>query len=227
MSDKMYLLLAIICSIIPAAAACIYLNNDKIGKASGVEKLRAMFALNTGETIAVIASVLLGVAAYVVQHYVYGASHSNFMCLRWATVTALLVPIAWIDFKKWIIPNKLLFCGLCMAAILVLLDVLTSGDDKRTVLLSAIGGAAFGAGILLICSFLVKGGMGAGDIKMYAVIGLFCGLTGTFNAMLYTMIVCLIVGVILMIIRKKKIKDQMQMAPFALLGVLIAVAIGG
>ena len=86
-------------------------------------------------------------------------------------------------------------------------------------------GAAAGFGILLSAAMLTHGGIGGGDIKLAAVLGLAAGLKG----MLVTLVVASL-GAAIYGIAYKKIKktDKISLAfvPFMLAGYVIALLAG-
>jgi leader peptidase (prepilin peptidase) / N-methyltransferase len=80
----------------------------------------------------------------------------------------LLVPVAFIDLDHRIIPNKLTGVGAVTAMVLV--AVLRPHDLPEHV----VAGLAAG-GFLLAAAVAKPGGMGMGDVKLAAVMGLFLG----------------------------------------------------
>jgi leader peptidase (prepilin peptidase) / N-methyltransferase len=80
----------------------------------------------------------------------------------------LLVPIALIDLDHRIIPNKLVLIGAVVAPAIVLL---VAPDDLVEHLLAA----AAAGGFFLLAALAYPRGMGMGDVKLAAVLGLFLG----------------------------------------------------
>lgn len=102
----------------------------------------------------------------------------------------VLVPAALIDLDHRIIPNRLLLPG-AVAAVLIgtLLD--PSGEPGRL-----IAGAAAG-GFLLVAALARPGGMGMGDVKLAAVMGLLLG-AAVAAAMLIALVLGVMVGIVVM-----------------------------
>lgn len=102
----------------------------------------------------------------------------------------VLVPAALIDLDHRIIPNRLLLPG-AVAAVVVgtLLD--PGGEPGRL-----IAGAAAG-GFLLVAALARPGGMGMGDVKLAAVMGLLLG-AGVAAAMLIALVLGVLLGVVIM-----------------------------
>jgi leader peptidase (prepilin peptidase)/N-methyltransferase len=85
-----------------------------------------------------------------------------------AVMVALLVPCAVIDIERRVIPNKLTGPGALVAIALgVGLDL--SGEPHRLLW------AALAGGFLLISALAYPAGMGMGDVKLVAMMGLFLG----------------------------------------------------
>jgi leader peptidase (prepilin peptidase) / N-methyltransferase len=132
----------------------------------------------------------------------------------------LVVPAALIDLEHRIIPNRLTALGAVLALALGLaLD--PSGEPERL-----IAGAGAG-GLLLLAAFAYPGGMGMGDVKLAAVMGLFLG-----RAVAPAILVALLAGVLVgaVIIAEKGAsqgrKTAVPFGPFLALGALVAVFAG-
>ena len=68
--------------------------------------------------------------------------------------------------------------------------------------------------------------MGMGDIKLFAVLGLFLGWQGVFNVILFSVFAVAAYGVAMLISRKKDKKSEIPIGPFALLGLMISIGLG-
>jgi leader peptidase (prepilin peptidase) / N-methyltransferase len=87
---------------------------------------------------------------------------------------ALMPSIALIDLRHRIIPNKLTFPSMLIFPPVILLAWLIG--DAADPVKAVLGFLSFGGGILIVAS--VSGGMGWGDVKLAAVIGLVLGSLG-------------------------------------------------
>jgi leader peptidase (prepilin peptidase)/N-methyltransferase len=136
------------------------------------------------------------------------------------TLILIVVPAALIDLEHRIIPNRLTALGAVVALGLGLaLD--PSGEPERL-----IAGAAAG-GFLLLAALAYPGGMGMGDVKLAAVMGLFLG-----RAVAPAILIALLTGVlagVVVIARKGEHegrKTAIPFGPFLALGALAAVFAG-
>ena len=100
---------------------------------------------------------------------------------------SLLIPIAWIDARWYIIPNAIILVGLITGAAVTLLIALPAHNPGYLIdhLIGAVAGGASMALLAVIGTFLFRkrvalnpdgiGAMGSGDIKLMILIGLFLG----------------------------------------------------
>src|ERR1700684_3580339 len=132
----------------------------------------------------------------------------------------IVVPVALIDFEHRIIPNKLTGLGARLALALGLaLD--PGGEPQRL-----IAGAAAG-GFLLLAALAYPGGMGMGDVKLAAVMGLFLG-----SAVAPAILIALLLGVSVgaVVIARKGSQEGRKTAipfgPFLAVGAVVATFVG-
>lgn len=133
----------------------------------------------------------------------------------------LIVPAAVIDLEHRIIPNAITLPGSGLALLLgTALD--PSGEPTRL-----IAGAAAG-GFLLLAALAHPGGMGMGDVKLAAMMGLFLG-SAVAPAILVALLAGTAVGAV--VIARKGAREGRKTAvpfgPFLALGALTAVYAGG
>jgi leader peptidase (prepilin peptidase) / N-methyltransferase len=132
----------------------------------------------------------------------------------------IVVPAAVIDLEHRIIPNRITGLGAVLALVLgTTLD--PSGELGRL-----IAGAAAG-GFLLLAALAYPGGMGMGDVKLAAVMGLFLG-SAVAPAILIALLSGVLVGAVV-IARKGTAegrKTAIPFGPFLAFGALVAVFAG-
>jgi leader peptidase (prepilin peptidase)/N-methyltransferase len=153
-------------------------------------------------------------AAVVIAH---GASSSVWLDLVFA---AALVAITRIDLEHRIIPNRIL-APLAVAAL-----VLTAVFDPHQLPERLIAAAAAG-GVLFAVVLAYPAGMGMGDAKLLAVMGLVLGRSVA-PALLVALIAGTLVGVVVMTKRgvAKGRRTTIPFGPFLALGGLVGVFAG-
>ena len=129
----------------------------------------------------------------------------------------VLVPAAAIDLEYRRIPNLITGAG-AVAALAVGTALEPSGEPARL-----IAGAGAG-GFLLLAALLYPAGMGMGDVKLAAVMGLCLGVA-VVPAMFIALVAGVAVGVVMMA-RGASRKTAVPFGPFLALGGLVAIFAG-
>ena len=139
---------------------------------------------------------------------------------------SLLIPIAWIDARWYIIPNAIILVGLITGAAVTLLIALTRHNPGYLIdhLIGAVAGGASMALIAVVGTFLFrKRAMGGGDIKLMILIGLFLG--GWPHLLIVIMASAFtgsIIGLILITLGKKSGGgSRIPYGPFLVIGALL------
>jgi leader peptidase (prepilin peptidase)/N-methyltransferase len=158
-------------------------------------------------------TAVLAIAVVLVKH----SAHDIVLGL---VLVAILVPVALIDFDRRIIPNKITGPA-ALAAIAIGLALKPSGVPEQL-----IAGAAAG-GFLLLFALAYPRGMGMGDVKLAAVLGLFLGrevgvavLSGVLAGAVIGTVVMARVGV------KEGRKTAVPFGPFLALGGVVGLLAG-
>ena len=136
----------------------------------------------------------------------------------WVLV-ALLVTISAIDFYHLIIPNGLILAGLGLGVPLLLIQ---SGESLKLGVFSMLAAGLF----MLIIALISRGGMGGGDIKLAALLGLYLGPQNAGVALFLAFMIGGIVALFLLAARIKGRKDAIPFGPYLALGAIIADLMG-
>jgi len=158
-------------------------------------------------------TAVLCVGAVLAHHTAAGIALSVVLIL-------LIVPAALIDLEHRIIPNRITALGVVLALVIGLaLD--PAGEPERL-----IAGAAAG-GFLLLAALAYPGGMGMGDVKLAAMMGLFLGRVVA-PAILIALLAGVLVGAVIMARKGAHVgrKTAIPFGPFLALGALVAVFAG-
>ena len=152
--------------------------------------------------------------------YVLGAILHFGLSYEFVTVSilgVLLIIIVGIDLEHQRIPNVLVLICLLFGLLFQVTGILN--DSWRE---SLIGFAVGGAFMLLI--FIVsKGGMGAGDVKLIAVLGFYVGFPDIIMLVMLSFIIGAIMGIITLILRKGSRKKAIPFAPFIAMGTILTL----
>ncbi|NLZ93227.1 MAG: prepilin peptidase [Firmicutes bacterium] len=137
--------------------------------------------------------------------------------MLWHAVYFLpLVIIFFIDLEHKIIPNSLVIALLALS-----IPKVCSNLDVKLVL-----GGLMAGGIFLLLALLSQGGLGGGDIKLAAALGLWFGWQEMLLLIFLAFLVGGLVAVLLLLLGVKSRKDAIPFAPF-LVGAAFSVTMWG
>jgi leader peptidase (prepilin peptidase)/N-methyltransferase len=142
-------------------------------------------------------------------------------------LAAVSVALALIDLDVRRLPNVIVLPSLVVAAALMTLEGILSGDYSALIRAGIAMGALFAFYFLL--AFLYPGGMGFGDVKLAALLGLYLGWLGWGNLIVGTFAAFLLGGLFavgIMIFRKAGRKTAIPFGPWMLLGAWIGILFG-
>ena len=153
-------------------------------------------------------------------------NYSIIVLCKLALVYLLVSQIALIDYRFHIIPNKILL-GVAIARLCIAIaEYICMKEQFMSIMLGSLIGAAVGFGVLMLTNVLSKGGIGMGDVKLFGVMGFVLGLSGTYNALFYALIILVIYSAVMMGRKKITKKSQMPFGPFVFIGYLITFSMG-
>ncbi len=145
-----------------------------------------------------------------------------FQCKRVSCLAMLFVAAA-TDYRRQIIPNRLILSGLGFRAVLLLAELVFERDVLIMTLFSEVLGAI---GIFIVCMvflLMMKNSIGMGDIKLFMVMGLYLGLYSMIDAIMSSLVLAFVCAIVLLLMRKKGKKDSLPFAPAVLAGTYLSV----
>lgn len=148
--------------------------------------------------------------------YIFGVSLE---LLKTLILTSFLIVITFIDYDHQLILDKVI---LWLFGAGVIINLWTNSlDIWDTIIASLLGG-----GLLLLIALASHGGMGGGDIKFAAALGIWMG----WQYLLLTLLLSFIFGgvgsLLLLAFKLKTCKDFIPFGPFIALGTLVSTLYG-
>jgi len=83
-------------------------------------------------------------------------------------------------------------------------------------------GAILGFTLLLLISLVSKGGMGGGDIKLFALLGLVLGVKGMLLSFFLAVLFGAVLGILAILLRLVKRRQPIPFGPFIAAGTLVS-----
>ncbi|MEW9670847.1 A24 family peptidase [Ammoniphilus sp. 3BR4] len=132
----------------------------------------------------------------------------------------LLATITISDLLYKIIPNKVnLFFFVYFALLHLYYSPLSYIDYLMGILA--------GGGLLFLIAIVSRGGMGGGDIKLMAVVGMAIGWKLTLLSFFLASLIGGVIGVLLLVTKKVKRKEPIPFGPFLAIGIMLSYFWGG
>lgn len=214
------ILIAIIMLTAGYYAACTYLNKAK--ETATTEKV---LAINKNRIIYIIAAAGTYIVLILLLNLLYCTP--VIQQIKLYILIGIMLPAAAVDFKTNIIPNKFMLSALIIRCLFYLVEFIIIPDEVAMILKESIIGSIIIAVFFLLISLIFKNSIGMGDIKLFAIMGLYQGLWGVLNSVFYSLIVSFVVSVTLLITKKKNRKDTIAFGPSILIGTILGIALSG
>jgi len=149
--------------------------------------------------------------------------YSFLTLLLWLALGSCFLAIFIADFKYQIVPDGAVVLGFLTVFFKLLVDYRYTGMVDFSVFLSSLGAALFFLALVL----LTKGkGMGFGDVKLGALLGLVLGFPKILTALFFAFLTGAVVSGILVLLGKKKFKSRIAFGPFLIGGLVFALLYG-
>jgi leader peptidase (prepilin peptidase)/N-methyltransferase len=159
---------------------------------------------------------LLTAVLFVWCFQIFGLSP---LLIKSLILTSFLLVITFIDYDHQFILNKVL---LWFSISGITINLWTISVNIWDMLFASL----LGGGLLLLIAIASQGGMGDGDIKFAASLGLWLGWKYLLLALLLSFVVGGIGGLFLLLLKIKSRKDFIPFGPFIALGALVSMLYG-
>jgi leader peptidase (prepilin peptidase)/N-methyltransferase len=143
-----------------------------------------------------------------------------------AFYACLFIIIFVIDLEQGLILNKVVYPNMVVALLLSLYPWPWLSESIGMRVANAALGGAIGFVIFLLIALVSRGGMGWGDVKLAALIGLATGFPLVFLAIIMAAILGGIVAVALLIARKRGRREAIPFGPFLALAGMVTLLWG-
>lgn len=127
---------------------------------------------------------------------------------------SLLIALTFIDIDTFRLPDSLILC----VAALGLANIIITGEP---VLWRCLVGALSAGGVFFFISYIYPKGLGLGDVKFVAALGLYLGFPEVFLSIFIASLFGVILGGLRILFFKKKLKDPIPFGPFLAWGALV------
>jgi leader peptidase (prepilin peptidase)/N-methyltransferase len=162
-------------------------------------------------------------AIFALLYWHYGLSPELGVMIFYA---CLFIIIFVIDLEQGLILNKVVYPSMVVALLLALYPWPWLNESTLMRVAYAALGGGIGFVIFLLIALVSRGGMGWGDVKLAALIGLATGFPLVFLAVIMGAILGGIVAVALLIARRRKRREMIPFGPFLALAAMVTLLWG-
>lgn len=125
------------------------------------------------------------------------------------------------DAEHHFISNRLLLVLLMIWVGIMGIMIILQTQYGLVLLFGSLVGAIVGGLIFLLCYFLSRGQLGAGDVKLVFVMGLYLTGDRIMGAIFYGVLLCCAYSIVQLMRKKIGVKEGVPLAPFLYAGQLI------
>lgn len=168
--------------------------------------------------------ILCGMSVALAMLYVNNTMIDN---CKLIVLLAILFVVAFVDFKKFIIPNQVILFGLLVRFGFYVVEFFTDTEHFWSLLANDMLALAIVVVFFIVGVFIVKNGLGMGDVKLMIVMCLYQGFNGVIGSLFFSLCVAFVLSIGLLISKKKTKKDSIAFAPSILCGTIISVFMTG
>lgn len=206
-----------IVSILSIVLCCVYLKIDSIKEQKSISGILPRNIKQTAFGIGLIISIL---SLFLVFAFLYDVTWA--FAIKRIILSAVLWPVAFIDYRKHIIQNKVLLSLLILRIVIAIVEVFCDIKSAKLESLSCLIAGVGILAILCVMRLIVRDGIGFGDIKLFAIIGLYLGVRGAIPTIFLSFVVSFFISIFMLATKKKNKKDYLAFAPSILIGTLLS-----
>lgn len=185
-------------------------EDEEMGKQLGPQQILAL-------------ALLVTLADTVTVWRLFLTVHDPLNLLKLSLALVILTGCACVDGVEHRIPNFLSGTLALSALALLAAGFLTGQTGAFGYLQSSLFAAAVTAACLVVGAVLSHQGIGAGDIKLLAALGLMGGVTIVGGTIFFAMLPCALVSAGLLITKKKTMREAIPFGPFLLIGYMLTI----
>lgn len=141
--------------------------------------------------------------------------------VEYSILCSILIVVAIIDYNHKIIPDNINIFGILCA---IAFHIINFSNFFN--LFQYFFGFIIGGGFLLSIAIISKGGMGGGDIKLMAMLGLWLGWKFTLLTLFLSFFLGGLISIVLVLFEIKGRKDMIPFGPFIVLATMVTVFYG-
>lgn len=176
--------------------------------------------------------IYFGVVSFICAMFIYlfqttYVNTTTLHQLKLLVLILILIPTAVVDYFVQLIPNIFMLGALGIRMIIYLIEFIISPEYIWITIKDNLLAVAIIGGFFLLVLLLFKNSIGMGDIKLFAIMGLYQGFFGAINSVFFSLVVSFFSALFLLVTKKKSKKDAISFAPSILIGTIVGISLSG
>jgi leader peptidase (prepilin peptidase)/N-methyltransferase len=152
------------------------------------------------------------------------------LIVGYLVLAAVLITVSAVDIACFRLPDRIVLPGLGLSVLIVVVESLRASHPQRILL--ALSGLGIYFGILLVFHLISPAGMGFGDVKLAALMGLYLGWLAAGYATVFVLVLwalglgalaASLLGVTLLAIQGRSRRTPIPFGPYLAFGTLLVV----
>ena len=127
------------------------------------------------------------------------------------------------DMELMIIPNLCSVVLISGRMITIAAEFIWLRDEAAVWALNSLIASAVSLLLLLVMAKVTHGGIGMGDVKLFSSLGFLCGIRAVCFTLMFAFLLCAFVSTVMLVNKKKHLKDSLPLGPFIWLGYGVTV----
>lgn len=146
--------------------------------------------------------------------------------IKYMVLVEALFLMAWKDNREKIILNKHLLWMVGFRVFLLILEWIVYPTYGFSILSGSLMGMLIGLLVFGLCYLVSRGGMGAGDVKLVAVLGFYLGGAVIMPVMILVVLSSAVYSIVNLARKKINLKTEIPFVPFVLIGTVLSMMLG-
>ncbi len=188
------------------------------------EIAKEMKSLHNGLTLvqwlSIVAISLVSTLTVISAYY---QKFDNIYIIKILIILLVLSSVAVLDFQTRKIPNVLSLVLIVSRIVFLPFEYIFEKENFTMLVISSVIGLLVTFIVLLFLTKLTKNGFGMGDVKIFSSIGFIGGISSVIATMLFSTILGALIGIFLILVKKKSKKDTVPFGPLIFLGFSISI----
>ena len=145
--------------------------------------------------------------------------------VRYTVILIFMSHVALIDCYTKKIFNKTIVAILVFRILFFIPEFFYYKNEFKQLIIASLAGLIIVFIILVIISFIARGGLGMGDVKVMSMLGFYTGITMALYSMTIGVFCCFFYCIYLISVKKADKKYEIPFGPFILIGLVLSIFI--